>query len=220
MADNIRESLSALIDGEASEIELHRLLREIGQDDLNCSDVQDSDLKDSELKKSWAAYQQIRSVMGNHPIYSARQHLELSRQISTAIEAETDFAVDTSPLVKNNRYIRPLGGLAIAASITLAVMVGFNQSGTDQTSPTGQQSVAGSIEPVDSPVAGVKTDVRTAVPVQLVANSHVLDPAIESDLRELPPDKQQRLRAYLSRYDRQFMDPQTRNVVLKDKKAP
>lgn len=220
MAENIRESLSALIDGEASEIELHRLLREIGQD---------SDLKNSDLKKSWATYQQIRSVMGTHPIYAAQQHLELSRQISAAIEAETDFAVDTSPLVKKNRYIKPLGGLAVAAALTLAAIVGFDQLNTDQISPTGQQlvdqqsveSVKGHIEQVESP----KPDVKTVAPTQLVADNQVLDPVIESDLRELPPEKQERLRALLLQLDRQLrldrqLGPQTRVVTYKDKKAP
>lgn len=220
MAENIRESLSALIDGEASEIELHRLLREIGQD---------SDLKNSDLKKSWATYQQIGSVMGAHPIYAAQQHLELSRQISAAIEAETDFAVDTSPLVKKNRYIKPLGGLAVAASLTLAAIVGFDQLNTDQISPTGQQlvdqqsveSVKGHIEQVESP----KPDVKTVAPTQLVADNQVLDPVIESDLRELPPEKQERLRALLLQLDRQLrldrqLGPQTRVVTYKDKKAP
>ena len=206
MADNIRESLSALVDGEASEIELHRLLREIGQDDLY---------------KSWAAYQQVRSVMGNHPIYSAQQHLELSRQISAAVEAETDFVVDTSPLVKNNRYIKPLGGLAIAASITLAAFVGFNQLGTEQTSPTGQPTVATTTESVDLPSAGVETDVKADASVQLAADSQGLDPAIESYLRELPPEKLNSLRSQLLRYDRQMAtQPQTRTVIHKDKKAP
>lgn len=208
MADDIRESLSALIDGEASEIELHRLLREIGQD---------NDLKSSNLKKSWAAYQQIRSVMGSHPLYSAQQHLELSRQIGASIELETDFAVDTSPLVKKNRYIKPLGGLAVAASLTLAVMVGFNQLNTDdEISPTGQESVAGTNEPVDR-----TSHASTVITAQLAADNQVLDPVIESDLRELPPEKQKRLRAYLSRYDRQMAPvSQTRTVIHKDKKAP
>jgi len=212
VADNTRESLSALVDGEASEIELHRLLREIGQEDLNVSEV----------KNSWAAYQQIRSVMGNHPIYSAQQHLELNRQIGAAIDAETDFVVDTSRLVKNNRYIKPLGGLAVAASLTLAVMVGFNQLNTDdEISPTGQQSVAGTVAGTTETANLPAPDANLVVPVQMTADSQVLDPAIESDLRELPPDKQKRLRAYLSRYDRQMAPaPQTRTVIHKDKKGP
>lgn len=213
MADDIRESLSALIDGEASEIELHRLLRQIGQD---------NDLKSSDLKKSWAAYQQIRSVMGSHPLYSAQQHLELSRQIGASIELETDFTVDTSPLVKKNRYIKPLGGLAVAASLTLAVMVGFNQLNTDdEISPTSQESVAGTNEPADR----TSLDASTVITAQLAADNQLLDPVIESDLRELPPEKQKRLRAYLSRYDRRMAPApqtalQTRTVSHKDKKAP
>lgn len=205
MADNIKESLSALVDGEASEIELHRLLREIGQD--------------SDLTKSWAAYQQIRSVMGNHPIHAAQQHLELSRQISAAVMAETDFEVDTSPLVRNNRYVKPLGGLAIAASITLAAFIGFSQLSPEQT-PL-QQPTASSTETADLPGVKVTADVTPDTPAQLVTDNRVLDPAIESYLRELPPEKLKSLRAHLSRYDRQRqMAPKTRTVVHKDKKAP
>jgi sigma-E factor negative regulatory protein RseA len=205
VTDNIRESLSALIDGEASEIELHRLLREINQH--------------GDLKESWAAYQQIRSVMGNHAIHTAQQHLELSRQISAAIEAETDFEVDTSPLLKNSRYVKPLGGLAVAASITLAAFIGFYQPGTEQNVPAGLPSVASSIDKADLPKIDVQTGVHAAKPVQLAADSQVIDPAMESYLKELPPEKLKSLRTLLSQYDRQ-MAPQTRTVIHKDKKAP
>jgi sigma-E factor negative regulatory protein RseA len=206
VADNTRESLSALIDGEASEIELHRLLRAIDQD--------------SDLTRSWAAYQQIRSVMGNHPIHTAQQHLEMSRQISAAIAAETDFEVDTRPLVRNNSYIKPLGGLAVAASITLAAFVGFNQLSEEQTSLTGSQSIASSTETAELPSVNVNANVQSAAPVQLAVDSQAIDPAIESYLKELPPEKLRSLRAYLSRYDRQMIAPNTRTVIHKDKKTP
>ena len=47
--DTKRESLSAFIDGEASEIELHRLVREF--------------LSDESLTSSWATYQHVGSTL-------------------------------------------------------------------------------------------------------------------------------------------------------------
>ena len=41
-----KESLSALIDGEANEIEIHRFVREFGRDES--------------ITQSWSIYQQIR----------------------------------------------------------------------------------------------------------------------------------------------------------------
>ena len=47
--DTKRESLSAFIDGEASEIELHRLVREFRSDES--------------LTSSWATYQHVGSTL-------------------------------------------------------------------------------------------------------------------------------------------------------------
>ncbi len=200
MAENMKESLSALIDGEASEIELHRLLRAINQD--------------HDLKQSWVTYHQIRSVLSTQPVYSTQQHLELNRRIGAAVDSETDFVLDTSPLARNNRYIKPLGGLAIAASLVLAVMVGFNQ--LNQVSPTGQD--AASNNPALVNLTSPKTDTNP-VAAQLVDN-RVLDPDIESDLRKLSPETEKRFRAYLMRMDRQMGPPPGQVVIYKDSKAP
>jgi sigma-E factor negative regulatory protein RseA len=231
VAENIKESLSALIDGEASEIELHRLLREVEQD--------------SSLKRNWAIWQQIRNVINGKPVYSVQQHLDLSTEISAAVAAESELDVKDGLIAKRSRFIKPLSGLAVAASITLAVTVGFNKLNTQpaseadagfvdtqSTSNLSTPTLAGS--PVTNTIpAGNTQSVSVADNTDgkgiasRLANVQVLDPVIESDLRELPPEKEQRFRAYLLQQDRQMQaylnqqqGSQTRTVIHKEKKSP
>ena len=71
VADRIKESLSAWVDGEASEIEVHQLLRQYGADEA--------------VKQDWLAFQHARAVLrGDSPLNQA-QHLALYGNICAAI---------------------------------------------------------------------------------------------------------------------------------------
>ena len=82
MTEQTKELLSALMDGEASEIEVHRLLRQMAGDDS--------------VNEVWVAYQETRRVLrrpsknvGESGLQlSTRQHLELHRRISVAISED------------------------------------------------------------------------------------------------------------------------------------
>jgi sigma-E factor negative regulatory protein RseA len=209
VAENIKQSLSAMMDGEASEIELHRLLRQVGQDDL---------------EKSWISYQQIRSVLRNEPLYTAQMHLELHRNINESVENDTEFEVNTKPFRSTGRYLKPLGGLAVAASLAVVGFIGINQYLTDGNGSVEQlveaeQIIESEAKPVDleDPVSGQSMEETQLVENQAVDGS-VLDPIIESDLQALPPEKQKRLREYLLRHDKRF-GSQTRVVTYKKPKA-
>ena len=155
--------------------------------------------------------------MRTGPVYSAQQHLELSRQITAELEADTDFEVDSSSLIKPNRYLKPLGGLAIAASLTLAVTLGFNQLNTDPNVPAGSQLVGNQAKTAE--LMANQPAVAT-IPVSAPSEEvQLLDPALESELRDLSPEKQRRIRQLMMRDERRF-GPQTRVVTYKDKKAP
>ncbi len=195
MADNIKESLSALMDNEISEIELHRLLRHADH---------------NELMDSWISYQQIRSTIRNEPVYPANLHLELQGRITAAIDEVSDFEVTAKPRVKSNSYLKPIGSFAIAASLAIVGFVGFNEYST--INDPGNDDLVEVIEP-DSMPNVLLDPVNDSDGAQLV-NNKVLDPIIESDLQELPPEKQRRLREYLLRHDQQF-GPQTRVVTYK-----
>ena len=101
-AGDIRESLSALMDGEASEMELHRVLK--------ATDAESGD----KLKSTWSRYQMVRDSM--HDQVGAKPAVDLSAVIREAIETESF----EEPIKKN--WFGALGKVAIAASVA-AVMV-------------------------------------------------------------------------------------------------
>ena len=116
MADNTKESLSAWLDGEASEIEVHRLLRQVELD--------------AGLKSNWVAYQQIRSVIRQEQRLSAHEHLQLNLRIKAAIEAEPPFADEFGKEQgsKAVKLYKPVAGLAVAASLVAAIFLGVQST--------------------------------------------------------------------------------------------
>jgi sigma-E factor negative regulatory protein RseA len=195
VADNIKESLSALMDNEISEIELHRLLKHVNEQDL---------------LNSWISYQQTGGVIRNEPVYSANLHLELQRRISAAVDDVSDFEVSAQPRAKSNTYLKPIGSFAIAASLAFVGFIGFNEYSSNNDS--GTEEVVEAIESDSTPNV-LPDPINDSQGTRLV-NNMVLDPLIESDLQELPPEKQRRLREYLLRHDQQY-GPQTRVVTYK-----
>lgn len=191
MTEVRKESLSALLDGEASEIEVHRLVREFRDDDS--------------LTTSWAMYQQIRTTVRAESQFEPEHHSALFARISSAIEEEdahTDsgasFGLQRSGLkragLKRNTAVA--GSLALAASLVIAVFIGV-QPGSDtaqstiasvsESSPgmTGRPAVSG-VQMVANPGQGLAASSESAMP----------------ELVELDEEKQRRLRAYLNQHDR------------------
>jgi sigma-E factor negative regulatory protein RseA len=106
MTEQLRESLSALMDDEANEIELQRLLSQLGEDEA--------------LRQTWIRYHLARSVISGQPV--GRLNLDISQQVSAAIagEARPRAAVW-------QRMSRPIASLAVAASVTAVVVFGGQQ---------------------------------------------------------------------------------------------
>ena len=137
MTDTNKESLSALIDGEASEIEVHKLLRHVKSIEGEAGSISP---ETEDLHRSWARYQEIRSVIGpagsradGHSRMAASQHLALRLRISEAIEAEdthklegVSSLVGLTPRTAMAKYRAPAAGLAIAASLVVAIFVGLS----------------------------------------------------------------------------------------------
>ena len=113
-----KESLSALIDGEASEIEVHRLVREFRSDDS--------------LTASWSVYQQVRTMVRTEQgTFGPDYHRQLFGRISQAIQAEDEHqgAIDkkagTGSLVA--------GSIAVAACLVVAMFLGVQKPERDMT---------------------------------------------------------------------------------------
>ena len=115
---HLRESLSALMDGEANEFEMHRVLEQLGED---------RDLKDAAL-----GYQRIGETIRNE--VNQFSDIDLSASISAAIADEPTPEVEAAPAMTsraNNQKHGPrlgwavnLGRLAVAASVAVATVVG------------------------------------------------------------------------------------------------
>lgn len=107
MGDNdkrIHESLSALMDGESSEMETLRLLRGMEQD--------------SGLRDSWYRYQLASAAMGRD---LPPRMIDLSSRISAAIDAEK------APRPSIGRFLQPLSKVAVAATVAAVAVLGVRQ---------------------------------------------------------------------------------------------
>lgn len=105
----LQESLSAMMDNEADEMELRRV--------LGASD-------DAELRATWSRYQIARAVMHKELL---EPRLDIAAAVSAAL-ADEDLPVQSKPLVRGPW--RSVGRFAVAASVTVAVLAGvrlYNQ---------------------------------------------------------------------------------------------
>lgn len=119
----LQESLSAVMDNEADELELRRVLNA-------CDDV--------ETRETWARYQIARAVMHKDLLLP---RLDIAAAVSAAL---ADEAV---PAKASRGPWRSLGRLAVAASVTLAVLAGvrlYNQdeiAGVELAQQSSQQNL-------------------------------------------------------------------------------
>ncbi len=118
MSEKLRESLSAIVDDEADEFELRRVLDELE--------------KNPELKRSWDRYHLIGTVMRNE--HSDRA-VALRARVRRALDMEQMQGVKDAdePVVApaaggeaRTPWLGRLTGLAVAASVALAVVLGLN----------------------------------------------------------------------------------------------
>ena len=194
MTEAKKESLSALIDGEAGELEVHRLVREFRSD--------------AALAGSWAIYQHIRAmVRTGRPTLSPARHEALLNRISMAIEAE---AGHERPEADSGSPRIIFGSLALAASLILAVFIGVQQpfdapvpdmqatgANTTVTSAPGARGGLVAVSPVDIGQAGAPQTRTRAGPTAAQGPGAEATP----ELVELDEDKQRLLRAYLNQHD-------------------
>jgi sigma-E factor negative regulatory protein RseA len=102
--NRIEESLSALMDGEAEELELRRVLKEIPDS--------------SALRETWHRYQLASSAMKRD---LPPRFTDLSSQISAALDDEPSHRNQFSTLYQT------LGKVAIAASVAVVSVLGVQQ---------------------------------------------------------------------------------------------
>lgn len=117
MNDRNKESLSALMDGEADELEIRRVLNQLDKDD--------------ELRENWKNYHLMGSLMRDESFDS----LDLTRGINQVLDGELASngaaGINAPQLAEKSKvkqtrgaWYKPLTSVAVAASVTLAVLLG------------------------------------------------------------------------------------------------
>ena len=128
MNEAIRMQVSAFVDGELPENEAELLVRRLSQDAL--------------LRKQVAEYLAIGRVMRGE--YSVQGTDTLRERIAAELDERPlqDEAVE-QVVQPSSRYVRPLAGFAIAATVALAAIFGLQQLVSVDTGLPGDSLVAG-----------------------------------------------------------------------------
>jgi len=191
--DTKREFLSSLIDGEASEIEVHRLVRGFRSDEA--------------LISSWAMYQHIGSTLrADSGSVSIEFHQQLFARITDAIESEGIHSREVQKAASPRVVIA--GSLALAASMVVAIFVGIQPSPESQplAGAGSRTAFTGTVSSNQSPALDVQT---VATPSEIQQRT--------PELVELDEEKQRRLRAYLNQHDQlSRMNPGKKFVKYKE----
>lgn len=168
MNESMRESLSALMDGEASEIELRRILAATDND---------------ELRAAWSGMHRNSDIMRGSAVITS---IDISRAVSESVaQMGMSPVADTG---SGGGMRRSLVSFAVAASVTAVVVFSGQQflTSPDAITPTG----AGSPGLVNSSGA---VPVRASFGSRTEQPSMVLQPSAGAGYQDLA---RQRLRKY------------------------
>ncbi len=151
MSEQLREALSAIVDGEASEFELRRVLDEMGKDDS--------------LVRAWQSYHLIRQSAQGENVQGVA---DMGDRIWAALDADEFLEQDIvqeEPMVAAvvatpSRNWGIVGG-AVAAALALGVFLSGSFDAVDGPQ-TGQQQVAQTV--LQTPTDSV-ADVNSVAPV-------------------------------------------------------
>lgn len=181
------EELSALVDGETSELEVRRVLKNIEQDQAMC--------------QKWARYQMVSAVLkGETRGQSAQwQQVDLSARISLALEGEPALSGVESPAAPARRLtnvlLKPFANVAVAASVSAAVILGWqsvNQQPVTATGPVAMTPGTSGAVVASAPVA------TGLMPVAQTSGSYrPAAVANQPDIIRYNPDLDDRLNDYL-----------------------
>jgi sigma-E factor negative regulatory protein RseA len=117
--ERLAESLSALMDGEISDIELHRILREVGiEQGYETEGAGTSEASAQSARGIWQRYNMISASMAGEPV----SKIDYSAAISAAIDQEGAHRVSML-----NSIMSSTGRFAIAASVALVAIFGVQQ---------------------------------------------------------------------------------------------
>jgi len=162
MSDSLRESISALVDDEAQELELHRVLGSMESDE--------------QLRQTWKRYQAASFSMKRQ--MDCRFDLDISGRVAEALDDEPTVIVETSnEKSRFGRVFKPVLSMAVAASAAFLVIFAVQMGGQDDTD---EQVAAGAQPLTTNLVAGANVSNENIMAV----SSEVMTP-VEKRLQSL-----------------------------------
>lgn len=173
--ETLQESLSAVMDNQADELELRRVLA--------ASD-------DPEMRATWSRYQVARAVMHKELL---EPRLDLAAAVSAAL---ADDAAPVAPQSQRGPW-RTVGRLAVAASVTVAVLAGVRLYNQDEI--TGAQLA----QQANQPVLSAPQASGQAMLAGFNTSEESVGPAISAVGQGQPGWHEQRLPAYLRQHAQQ-----------------
>ena len=112
----LTESVSALVDGEVSELELHRILKELALE--GSSDP--ADLTDQAIANKWSRYNLSSQAMANTPLAGK----DISQSVSAAVANEKTYS---NNFIQQVIQTKSVGRFAVAASVAFMAIIGVQQ---------------------------------------------------------------------------------------------
>jgi sigma-E factor negative regulatory protein RseA len=176
MTENMRESLSALMDGEANELELERVLKQA--------------VTDEAVRETWMRYNLARHSASGHAV--AHLDWDISKQVRTALSETQEGDAQRAQSGLKQRVMRPVASFAVAASVAATVVIGGQQLA--QIGGAGSYDRDRAVAISSSPVGMVNTLGATTVQASYGMRAiPVLQPMTRTAYRDLA---QQRLGKY------------------------
>lgn len=111
MNEPLKESLSAMADGPVTELELHRVLGEVG--------------RDNDLRARWARQHAVGEALRGEPV--PLMSLDFADRIRAAVDDEPAHRQGWWARLSASSAARPAAGFAVAASVAMAVFLGGQQ---------------------------------------------------------------------------------------------
>lgn len=128
MMSNMKEKLSAFIDGELDQQESAEMLRAMQQDE--------------ELRLAWARYFLVRDAINGNSVFATGY--DFASQVSRAVAGEPTVLVPKAIKTEKSslsRATRIIGQLAIAASVAAIAIIGLRNIVPDQPDATSLKIV-------------------------------------------------------------------------------
>tara|TARA_R110002049_G_scaffold49267_12_gene141194 strand:+ start:7038 stop:7661 length:624 start_codon:yes stop_codon:yes gene_type:complete len=181
MNERMRESLSALMDDEANELELERVLSQVGDN--------------AELRQAWSRYTLARNAAQGDQL--AHLDWDISGRVQSALASSAtsgSSSVSAAGEGYRNRFLRPLISVGVAASVAFTVVIGGQQlAGVDNPDVYAvEQSLPG------NPSSVGMLNIAGAVPVQASFGTEPAVPQLQPAVRTAYQDlAEQRLRKYM-----------------------